>query len=120
MNNLLLFSLFSLECDCDTTGSVDSSCDHQTGACMCLPNVAGERCERCSPGFYGFSSGTGCIACNCNPDGSEDSQCHPETGQCTCKPGVTGLLCDECATGFFGFSQDGCEGGQLTKFIVPK
>ena len=89
---------------------MDSTCDHLTGQCVCLPNVEGGRCEQCSTGFYGFNSGTGCTLCNCNLEGSMNGQCHPETGQCSCKPGVTGHLCDQCITGFFGFSQDGCQG----------
>ena len=105
-----LFSFIFLVCDCDPTGSTDSSCDHQTGACVCLEYVTGGRCEHCSPGYYGFNSGTGCVTCNCNLEGSVDTQCDPETGQCSCKPGVSGQLCDECATGFFGFSQNGCQG----------
>ena len=77
---------------------------------MCLLNVEGARCERCSPGYYGFDSGAGCMPCGCNTEGSLDGLCHVDTGQCNCRPGVTGLLCNECATGFFGFSQDGCQG----------
>ena len=97
-------------CDCTPTGSVDSTCDHQTGQCMCLPNVEGTGCEHCAPGYYNFDSGTGCMPCHCNLVGSVSSECHPDNGQCNCKPGVTGIFCDQCLTGYFSFSEDGCQG----------
>ena len=89
---------------------MDGSCDHQTGQCLCLPNVERTRCEQCFPGYFGFNSGTGCSICNCNLEGSLDNLCEAETGQCSCKAGVTGYVCDQCEAGFFGLSRDGCQG----------
>ena len=97
-------------CDCNPVGSMSKTCDHQTGQCLCLPNVEGIHCDLCSAGYFGLNSGTGCTACNCNLQGSVDAQCDPVTGQCSCKAGVTGYVCDQCIAGFFGLSMDGCRG----------
>ena len=89
---------------------MEEGCDHLSGECFCLPNIEGAHCEQCSPGYFGFNSGTGCTLCNCNVEGSVGTFCDSETGQCSCKPGVTGLLCDQCDTGFFGLTLNGCQG----------
>ena len=46
----------SLECGCNSEGSVDVSqtCDPQTGKCNCKENIAGDKCDRCGTGFYDF------------------------------------------------------------------
>ena len=108
-----LLTFLIIVCDCDPTGSCNSTCAHATGQCLCKPNVEGVFCDQCIPDHFGLSSGSGCTSCNCHPEGSRDSQCDQETGQCSCKPGVTGLHCDQCMTGFFGLSADGCEGEGL-------
>jgi hypothetical protein len=46
-------------CGCDGTGAIDRTCHPTTGACYCLPGVGGQSCDRCLPGFFGFSS-SGC------------------------------------------------------------
>lgn len=54
-------------CDCDLTGSLDNGlCDPVSGRCVCKENVAGDRCDRCKFGFYGFSQEdpTGCQSKN--------------------------------------------------------
>ena len=103
-----ILPIVTAACDCNPTGS--AACDHQTGHCLCLPNVEGTHCDKCFPGYFDFNSESGCTPCNCNLEGSIDSQCHPDTGQCNCKQGVTGSLCDQCLPGFFRLSEDGCQG----------
>ena len=51
---------FSKACECDNTGSESSLCDKYSGQCPCKKNVAGRRCNRCAPGFYGFGA-DGCL-----------------------------------------------------------
>lgn len=39
---------FVLDCDCDEHGSENiTSCDKQTGQCLCKMNYVGRRCDRC-------------------------------------------------------------------------
>ena len=51
---------FTKTCDCNPTGSKSSLCDKYSGQCECKKNVAGRKCQRCQPGFYGFGA-DGCI-----------------------------------------------------------
>ena len=37
-------------------GSVDSACDTTSGACTCIDNVGGDKCDACLTGLYGFPS----------------------------------------------------------------
>ncbi|CAJ1072333.1 laminin subunit alpha-3-like [Xyrichtys novacula] len=71
--------------------------------CVCSPGYAGDRCERCAPGFYGdpLTVGGSCKRCNCNGNGNN---CDPRTGVCknTLEPGDTNTddqckECDNCA-----------------------
>ena len=34
-------------CDCDEQGSSSVVCQQETGVCTCLPNVVGDKCDRC-------------------------------------------------------------------------
>lgn len=56
----LTFFVSFLACDCDPQGSISSVCDVRGGQCLCRPNVIGRRCDKCSPGTYGFGP-SGCI-----------------------------------------------------------
>jgi len=40
-------------------GSLNGSCDSNTGQCYCKSGVGGLRCDACLAGYYGFSS-NGC------------------------------------------------------------
>ncbi|XP_052523348.1 netrin-4 isoform X2 [Tympanuchus pallidicinctus] len=68
-------------CSCHPLGSAAlplgprTFCDPSTGDCPCKPGVAGPRCDRCLPGYWGFGAG-GCHPCNCA------RSCHPLTGDC--------------------------------------
>ncbi|KAM4737871.1 basement membrane-specific heparan sulfate proteoglycan core protein isoform 2-T2 [Anableps anableps] len=97
-------------CDCN---GYASSCDPETGRCMqCLHNTAGERCERCLPGFYGDpvrGDPQACKPCPC-PGTTSDTQfsssCYlGSDGQpvCdSCPPGFTGRRCERCAPEYTG------------------
>ncbi|XP_076751939.1 wing blister [Xylocopa sonorina] len=66
--------------------------------CVCKPGYTGRKCERCSPGYYGFPHlpDGKCAPCNCNPGGSLSDECNTETGQCRCRAGSTGRDCSQC------------------------
>ncbi|NXE30093.1 LAMB1 protein, partial [Ardeotis kori] len=110
-------------CDCDPEGSLDGGlCDGAddpargliAGQCRCKEHVAGPRCDRCKPGFFGLSATNpqGCQRCQCDPRGTvaEGSQCDPVSGDCFCKRLVTGHNCEQCLPEHWGLSHDlpGC------------
>ena len=47
--------MFFIACVCDIQGTVgnNKTCD-ANGKCDCKPNIGGEKCNICSPGYYGF------------------------------------------------------------------
>ncbi|XP_035684796.1 laminin subunit gamma-1-like isoform X3 [Branchiostoma floridae] len=92
-------------CDCDTTGSLDTSCELNSGQCQCKPGVGGRRCEKCLANHYGFST-SGCTACDCDPRGSLSLQCD-EFGSCPCREGVVGDKCDACKENYYDVAR-GC------------
>ncbi|KAM4677068.1 laminin subunit beta-4 [Discoglossus pictus] len=77
-------------------------CDKTTGQCPCLPNVIGINCDKCVPGYWGFSKGKGCKPCDCYLNNSYGSQCNQFTGQCLCKPKYKGRKCNQCDENSFG------------------
>ncbi|XP_022106018.1 laminin subunit alpha-1-like [Acanthaster planci] len=105
-------------CDCDPTGTIGSGCNSYGGACTCKSGVGGRRCDRCLPGFFGFSA-EGCTSCNCDVTGSLSLACDFGSGQCPCKSGVApnGQLndqgnsasrhCRSCLANYYGFSTGG-------------
>ena len=99
-------------CDCDPTGSEPNTidlCAGVGGQCRCKPGVTGRRCDRCSPGGYGFGTSKPevCLPCDCDVRGTENGSlaCN-DTGNCYCMPHVTGSKCDACAPGYFNLSAD--------------
>ncbi|NWW78017.1 LAMB1 protein, partial [Climacteris rufus] len=110
-------------CDCDPEGSLDGGlCDGAddpargliAGQCRCKAHVAGPRCDRCKPGFFGLSTNNpqGCQRCQCDPRGTvaDGSRCDPVSGECFCKRLVTGRSCNQCLPEHWGLSHDlpGC------------
>jgi len=88
-------------CNCDPSMSLSAVCDYDSGQCRCKDNVAGQRCEFCSSGWY--LRGSTCFHCGCDPIGSVDvSSCNANTSQCVCKESVIGLNCDTCKDGYYG------------------
>ncbi|XP_005053248.1 PREDICTED: laminin subunit beta-2-like isoform X2 [Ficedula albicollis] len=92
----------ALPCQCDPQGSLSSECQVQGGQCECKPHVIGRRCDRCSPGSYGFGP-LGCSSCTCSPEGSVSQLCDQVSGQCRCQPGTVGRQCDQCQPSHWGF-----------------
>lgn len=113
-------------CGCNQSGSLSKSCDEE-GQCQCVEGMAGEKCDRCSHGYYGFDA-DGCTgsqteqvkvsltavislstliwllsvllpACTCDHTGGN---CDPETGVCICPAHTEGDSCDRCETGYWG------------------
>jgi len=79
-----------------------------TGRCDCRPNVGStvdDKCCTCTPGFFNFSTTSGCHACNCSSLAISE-ECDIVTGMCRCQPGAIGLRCNDCAFGFFGTFPD--------------
>lgn len=68
------------ECDCDSLGSVNDTCEVSSGQCHCKPGVIGRRCDKCASRHFGFSSG-GCQSCGCDTLGSETPDCDVRTGK---------------------------------------
>lgn len=105
-----MFLIIFIECRCNPYGSINRSCNRQTGQCHCRSNVTGRTCDRCASGFWNLESfSNGCRQCECNAIGSNDIYCNAYTGQCNCKSGVGGVECDRCLDGFYGFSENGCK-----------
>ena len=46
----------SIACNCDATGSVNTTCQKYGGQCHCKPGVTGRMCDKCIAGFYNLSS----------------------------------------------------------------
>ena len=74
-----------------------------TGVCSCKPNVIGDKCDTCMPGFYHVdpTSPDGCKPCNCNMGGALSRECDVFSGQCYCRVGVTGRTCSQTTPGYF-------------------
>ncbi|XP_006868776.1 PREDICTED: laminin subunit alpha-1 [Chrysochloris asiatica] len=94
-------------CECHETGSRSHNCHQETGLCDCKAHVTGQQCDHCLNGYYGWSTGLGCLPCNCSTSGSLSDDCTDE-GQCHCVPGVAGERCDRCARGFYAYQDGGC------------
>ncbi|XP_033105222.1 laminin subunit alpha-2-like [Anneissia japonica] len=97
-------------CNNNIDPSVPESCDRIEGKCLkCVYNTAGDRCERCTDGYYGDAVyNRNCQACRCDAVGSILPTCNHFTGACLCKPQVTGRRCDRCQPGYFNVSDTGC------------
>ncbi|XP_054836950.1 laminin subunit beta-3 [Eublepharis macularius] len=101
------------DCACNILGSRKMPCDDETGRCFCLPNVVGDKCDKCAVNHWKIASGEGCQPCNCDPRNSLSSQCNQFTGQCPCREGYRGLMCSASGVQFcpdqsYGDVRTGC------------
>ncbi|XP_076800337.1 laminin subunit alpha-5-like isoform X2 [Clavelina lepadiformis] len=93
-------------CECDSAYTI-GSCEPTTGRCYCKVQYAGDRCDRCAPGYYDFPE---CRPCDCYYNGTLNDVCLPVGDACPCKYNFAGKYCDECAAGFYLFPTcDACE-----------
>ncbi|ESP05355.1 hypothetical protein LOTGIDRAFT_227981 [Lottia gigantea] len=88
----------------DRSNNFSPTCLNRGGKLVCTnctDGYEGERCERCSAGYYGNPSIVGkiCQQCNCNPEGSVSPECDLITGRCLCLPGIEGDKCNQCQPG---------------------
>ncbi|XP_056150110.1 laminin subunit alpha-2 [Lampris incognitus] len=98
-----------VQCQCS---GHSSTCDPETSICQnCQDNTEGDRCERCTPGFYGVVRGfhNDCKPCACplpNPENNFSPTCVSEgfdDYRCTaCPEGYEGQYCERCASGYHG------------------
>ncbi|XP_026640449.1 laminin subunit alpha-1-like [Microtus ochrogaster] len=77
------------------------------GCVDCKPQVTGQQCDQCLPGYYGLDTGRGCVPCNYSVEGCTSDNC-TKNGQCSCVPGVGGKTCDRCSHGLYGYQDGGC------------
>ncbi|XP_014673412.1 PREDICTED: laminin subunit alpha-like [Priapulus caudatus] len=93
------------DCDCWEPGTLSgySSCDGETGQCLCKPYVTSRRCDQCQPGTYKLLENNlfGCESCMCDAGGALNAHCDTVTGQCLCRPRVSGRACDYPHTNHF-------------------
>uniref|UniRef100_A0A7N5K8M0 Laminin subunit beta 4 n=1 Tax=Ailuropoda melanoleuca TaxID=9646 RepID=A0A7N5K8M0_AILME len=90
-------------CNCNPFGSLPlSTCDVDTGQCLCQPFATGPHCEECTAGYWGLEDHLhGCSPCDCDIGGAYSNMCSPKDGQCECRPHITGRRCTEPAPGYF-------------------
>ncbi|KAI1891331.1 hypothetical protein AGOR_G00142700 [Albula goreensis] len=85
-----------------TSNSFATSCKelNEGFVCVCKPGYAGERCERCAPGYYGnpTSFKGSCQPCKCDNGNGNSVVCDPKTGECkNCmEPNDQCQECDKC------------------------
>ncbi|XP_073841078.1 multiple EGF like domains draper isoform X3 [Musca autumnalis] len=77
----------------------NSSCDPDTGRCICSAGWTGEDCSKpCDEGFYG----NGCKE-KCPTIVHGNKSCDHITGEIRCRDGYIGLTCEHpCPTGYYG------------------
>ncbi|XP_073921097.1 laminin subunit beta-4 isoform X3 [Castor canadensis] len=90
-------------CNCHPLGSLPSStCDVDTGQCLCQPYASGLRCEECIVGYWGLGDHLHeCSPCDCDAGGAYSNMCSPKDGQCECRPHITARTCTEPVPGYF-------------------
>ncbi|KAL0966154.1 hypothetical protein UPYG_G00291590 [Umbra pygmaea] len=101
-----------IPCRCDAWAT--TGCEMGTGRCLCRTEFAGNNCERCADGYYGYpqciriyqpttkSPAGGIVECVCDRSGSVPEVCD-RSGRCICREGVEGKKCDRCRPGYHSF-----------------
>ncbi|XP_037889944.1 protein draper isoform X4 [Glossina fuscipes] len=86
-------------CDIICRCKNNSSCDPDTGHCICSPGWSGEDCSKpCDEGSYGM----GCKE-KCPVIIHGNKSCHHITGEIICRDGYIGLTCEHpCPTSYYG------------------
>ncbi|XP_017486951.1 PREDICTED: multiple epidermal growth factor-like domains protein 11 isoform X6 [Rhagoletis zephyria] len=89
----------------------NSSCDPDTGRCICAAGWTGIDCsEPCAHGFFGV----GCRE-RCPESAQNNTSCDHITGEIVCRAGYIGLTCKHpCPSGYYGpgcKNQCHCENG---------
>ncbi|XP_062413741.1 laminin subunit alpha-3-like isoform X1 [Pungitius pungitius] len=93
----------ALPCNCDQSGSTETTCEPVGGQCPCRQHVIGRRCTKCTTGYYGFPH---CRPCECGR-----RLCDEVTGRCICPPQTVKPSCDACQGQTFSYHPlVGCEG----------
>ncbi|XP_056148615.1 laminin subunit alpha-3-like [Lampris incognitus] len=119
-----------ISCRCDSRTT--AGCEMGSGRCTCKPEFAGDNCDRCADGHYGYPQcirypvhqtttkspfghiveptacppgyfrPPSCHQCVCDHSGSAYEVCDA-SGHCLCRPGVEGERCDRCQPGYHSF-----------------
>merc|ERR1712223_1495878 len=89
------------DCNCDADGSLDATCDAETGQCPCKSDlITGEKCDHSTPGYFNFPDPEPCA---CNAEGSDGETCDDGSGKCSCNANIVGDKCTQCAAEHFDF-----------------
>ncbi|XP_055841144.1 protein draper isoform X3 [Episyrphus balteatus] len=86
-------------CDITCRCMNNSSCDAETGKCICSKGWTGDDCSKpCQKGFYG----AGCKE-KCPDIIHGNKSCDHITGEYVCRPGYVGMTCEHpCPLGLYG------------------
>jgi hypothetical protein len=85
-----------------------------------LPNVIGQKCDKCKSRHWNLLSHRGCIDCECDLSGTlyNSTDCDQLTGQCLCKKHRGGRLCNECPFGYYGKPDQSCQSIKQVDFDI--
>lgn len=91
--------LYGEHCEKECLCLNNSSCDPNSGKCICNRGWTGDTCgDPCSEGFYGL----GCKE-KCPDVVYGNKSCDHVTGEYVCRPGYIGLTCEHpCPAGTYG------------------
>ncbi|KAF3858226.1 hypothetical protein F7725_011427, partial [Dissostichus mawsoni] len=115
-------SISVTSCACEGAGVTGRMCS-PSGQCICFPNYAGNECDECAPGYYGYPDcavyATPCRVSVCVSQGwwassvtavPQDSGSPSAQGFCRCLPSVEGTLCDSCKPLYWNLASEPSRG----------